>query len=319
MNVVQTVTGPCPTSDLGFTLVHEHVSVGSAGLWRAWPELYDGGRGGVLARAIDHLRQAKAEGVDTFVDATPIDLGRDVELLQDVALGSGMRIIASTGYWLDASRTAQNRTIEELTYFFMREIQEGIEGTRIKAGVIKVATHDSVTEFGEKVLHAASRTVKATGVPIVTHSGAKFKNGDGQAAIFEAEGVDPRKIAIGHSDDTTDLEYLVGLLKRGFWLGMDRLPLGALADYQPPDVPGRVALVAKLIEMGYAGQLLLSHDDPIALGISPPERRKRNRNGNPDIVLFITRKFLPALRESGVDEATITKLMVENPRRFFES
>lgn len=319
MDVVQTVTGPAKTSELGFTLVHEHVSVGSAGMWRAWPELYDGGRGGVLTRAIEHLRQAKAEGVDTFVDATPVDLGRDVELLQDVAVGSGMRIVAATGWWLDMSRTAQNRTVEELAWFFTREIQEGIEGTRIRAGVIKVATHESVTEFGERVLRAASRALKATGVPIVTHSGAKFKNGDGQAAIFESEGADPRKVAIGHSDDTTDMDYLTGLLKRGFWLAMDRLPLGALADYQPPDVPGRVALVAKLIELGYAGQLLLSHDDPIALGISAPDRRKRNRAGNPDIVLFITRKFLPALRAAGVDEKTIATLMVENPRRFFEA
>jgi phosphotriesterase-related protein len=234
-----------------------------------------------------------------------------------VAEGSGMRIIASTGYWLDVSRTMQNRTVEELTEFFMREIQEGIEDTRIKAGIIKVATHDSVTDFGEKALTAAARTCRAVGTPIITHSGAKFRDGDAQADVFERAGADPKKVAIGHSDDTTDVEYLTGLLKRGFWLAMDRLPLGALADYAPPDVPGRVQLVATLLEQGYADQLMLSHDDPIHLGISPVERRRRNRAANPDITLFITRKFLPALRERGVEESILTQLMVENPRRFF--
>jgi phosphotriesterase-related protein len=318
MEIVETVTGPAKPSEFGFTLIHEHVSVSSAGIWRAWPELF-GGRGAIIARAIDHLRQAKAEGVETFVDATPIDLGRDIELIHDVAVASGMRIIASTGYWLDMSRTMQNRSVEEMTEFFIREIREGIDGTRIKAGVIKVATQESVTEFGEKVLRAASRTVKATGVPIVTHSGAKFKNGEAQAKVFEDEGADPKKVAIGHSDDSDDLDYLVGLMKRGFWLAMDRLPLGALKDYSPPDVEGRVSVVAKLIEMGYERQLMLSHDDPIHLGTSTMERQKRNRAANPDIALFITRKFLPALRSRGVKEETITRLMVENPRRFFEA
>jgi phosphotriesterase-related protein len=317
MDVVNSVTGPVAVTDLGFTLIHEHVSVGSAGIWRAWPELY-GGRGAVLARAIDHLREAKAEGVETFVDATPIDLGRDVQLLREVAEGSGIRIVASTGYWLDMSRTMQNRTVDELTSFFIREIRDGIEDTSIKAGVIKVATHESVTEFGERVLRAACRTLKSTGTPIITHSGAKFRNGEVQADVFESESADPRKIAIGHSDDTTDLDYLTGLLKRGFWLALDRLPLGALADYQPPDVAGRIELVAQLLDLGYADQLLLSHDDPIHLGISPVERQKRNRAANPDIVTFISRRFLPALRERGVDEATITRLMVDNPRRLFQ-
>lgn len=318
MQSVETVTGPAKPSDLGFTLIHEHVSVSSAGIWRSWPELF-GGRGAIVARAIDHLRQAKAEGIETYVDATPIDLGRDIELIRDVAIASGMRIIASTGYWLDMSRTMQNRSIEEMSEFFTREIREGIDGTRAKAGVIKVATHESVTEFGEKVLRAASRTLKATGVPIITHSGAKFKNGNDQARIFEDEGADPKKIAIGHSDDSDDIEYLSGLMKRGFWLAMDRLPLGALKDYSPPDVAGRVDVVTKLIEMGYEKQLMLSHDDPIHLGTSTMERQKRNRSANPDIALFITRKFLPMLRAKGVKENTISTLMVANPRQFFEA
>src|SRR4029079_11084398 len=134
--------------------------------WRSWPEIF-GGRGAVIARAIDHLRQAKSQRVDTFSYATQADRGREIELVYDVAVGSGMRIIASTGYWLDMSRTMENRTIEELSGFFTREIRDGIDGTRIKAGVIKVATHETVTPFGEKVLRAASRTLKETGVPII--------------------------------------------------------------------------------------------------------------------------------------------------------
>lgn len=318
MTAVETLAGPVATTELGFTLMHEHISSASAGFWHVWPQVF-GGREHFVNEARRLLAEAKREGVDTFVDATTIDLGRDIRLMRDASEGTGMNVVASTGWWLDASRAALNRTIDEFTSFFTMEIEEGIEGTGIKAGVIKVANHESVTDFGDKILRAAARASKATGTPIITHSGARWATGLQQARVFEDEGLDARRVNIGHSDDTTDIEYLASICKRGYWLGMDRLPLGALdAPFSPPSVEARVRTIAELIDMGFADQLLLSHDEPLHLGISTAEMQRHHKERIPDGILFLTRKFLPALRERGVPQTTLTRIMVDNPRRFFE-
>jgi phosphotriesterase-related protein len=327
MQLINTVNGTAQPADLGYTLIHEHVSVSSPGLWQAWPALF-GGRQQVLDAAVAALSEARAAGIETFVDATTIDLGRDIRLLRDAADASGMRVVACTGHWLDPSSTMRNRSTEELESFFRTEIEDGIEGTDIRAGVIKVATHGgpryneandkALVDFLDRSLRAASKAQRATGIPIITHSGAKFRTGETQADLFDDEGVDPRKVVIGHSDDTDDVDYLTGILDRGYWLGMDRLALGAFPDYSPPDVEGRIAVVAGLIKRGYERQLLLSHDHAIHMGASTSTRREALAAATPDGIMFINRVFIPALIERGVSEATTHQLMIDNPRRLFE-
>lgn len=317
MATVNSVLGPIDTANLGFTLMHEHVCSTSAGIWQTWPELL-GGREAFIDYAVRIMKQAQEEaGVRTFVDVTTIDLGRDIRLIQEVARRSGMQIIACTGHWLDISRTIAARSVEELADLFTREIEQGIEGTDIKAGIIKVANDiEGVTEGGEKILRAAARAHKRTGVPISTHTYAPGHIGERQASIFEEEGVDPRRVYIGHSNDTTELGYLTGLLNRGYWLGLDRYPGGRVFG---PKWQARTEVVKQLIDAGYADKIMLSHDSPIGISLGPTQMMQDYRNiYNPDSILFISRKVLPRLREMGVSEETITKIMVENPRRFFE-
>src|SRR4029453_1200272 len=151
---------------------HQHTAGGSTGIWEGWPELL-GGRTRFITAAVDQLKRAKDEGVDTIIDCTTIDLGRDIRLTQEISRRSGMQVIASTGHWLDPSNSMRARTVEELSEFFIREIITGIEGTDIKAGIIKVANGAMIDPFGEKVLRAAARASKATGLPITTHSPAR--------------------------------------------------------------------------------------------------------------------------------------------------
>src|SRR4029453_3869590 len=117
---------------------HQHTAGGSTGIWEGWPELL-GGRTRFITAAVDQLKRAKDEGVDTIIDCTTVDLGRDIRLMQEIARRSGIHVIASTGHWLDPSNTMRARTVEELADFFVREATIGIEGTEIKAGIIKVA------------------------------------------------------------------------------------------------------------------------------------------------------------------------------------
>ena len=202
---VQTVLGPVDPSKLGFTLPHEHIFAGSAGILETWPALV-GGRTAFRDRVVDKLKAMKAEGVDTIVDVTPSDIGRDIRLLEDVSRRSGVQIVACTGHWLNPSLTMAARTIDELADFFRLEIERGIDGTEIKPGVIKVATdRDGVTPFLDKALRAAARASKATGIPVTTHTYAVGRIGEKQAEIFEAEGLNPTSVCLGHSDETTDM------------------------------------------------------------------------------------------------------------------
>ena len=135
-----------------------------------------------------------------------------------------MNIVACTGHWLAPTLSMGARSTEELTEFFVLEIERGIEGTGIKPGVIKVATdHEGVTPFLERALRAAARASKATGIPVTTHTYAADRIGEKQADIFENEGLNPAMVCLGHCDDSDNMGYLTGLVKRGYTIGMDHM------------------------------------------------------------------------------------------------
>jgi phosphotriesterase-related protein len=327
---VQTVLGPLDTAKLGYTQSHEHVCSTSAGFWGAWPELF-GGRAQFIKDTVEKLKKYKDGGMDSFVDLTTIDLGRYIRLMEEVSRKSGMQIVPCTGHWLDPSRSMNARTLEELVAYFTHEIQVGIEGTPIKAGVIKVANDtEGITPFGERLLRVAARTSKATGVPISTHTWALGRIGEKQADIFEQEGVSPSKVCIGHSDDTPDVEYLTGLARRGYYIGMDRLPSGAPTPGAPAPAPGqlvratpeqRLASIKHLVDAGFANRVMLGTDAPIgiSLGPTPTAAQQAQRDArNPDGINYVRVKVLPALKELGVQEAAIHTMTVENPERYFD-
>ncbi len=312
MPTVNSVLGPIETADLGFTLPHEHVVVSSAGIQHVYPEFIE--RRAIIERGISDLKQAFVEGLRTIVDVTTFDLGRDVRVLEEVSRKSGVHIICATGTWRDIPRVFWDATPDMIAPLYIREIEEGIEGTGIRAGVIKVANDKGgVTPEGEIVLRAAAMAHKATGVPISTHTWAPERVGEQQVRIFEDEGVDLSRVYIGHSNDTTDVQYLAGLLKRGVWIGLDRFPGGRYEG--TPQWEKRVETTKSLIDAGFADKIMLSHDWSVPVGRSNQEERERY---NPDGYLFITRRVLPGLREMGVPDETIRQIMVDNPRRFFE-
>ena len=315
---VQTVRGPLAASKLGFTLPHEHICVSSAGFWQMWPEFF-GGRASFIDRVVDKLKAAKREGVETIVDVTPADVGRDVRLLEEVSRKSGVHIVCCTGHWLYPSLSMEARTVEELTDFFVLEIERGIEGTDIKAGVIKVATdQEGITPFLEKALRAAARASKATGIPVTTHTYAVGRGGEKQAEIFEAEGLDSANVCLGHCDESNDLDYLTGLARRGYTVGMDHLTRGASpAQAQVLSWQQRAECVANLIEAGFAERIFLSNDWFFGASMAVTGAMQTMDALNPDGILFDTRKTIPYLRQLGVTDQQIRTITVENPRRFF--
>lgn len=314
---VQTVLGPIDPAALGFTLPHEHVCATSEGFLQTWPEFF-GGRSAFVSKVVARLQAAKAEGVDTIVDVTPADIGRDIRLLEEVSRKSGVHIIACTGHWLIPSLSMAARTVDELATFFKLEIERGIEGTGIKPGVIKVATdHEGVTPFLERALRAAARASKATGVPVTTHTYAADRIGEKQADIFEAEGLDPAKVCLGHCDDSNDMGYLTGLVKRGYTIGMDHIPWGLATADGVLSWRQRADCIKQLIDAGYTRQLFLSNDWYFGISIARTGTMEAKEQENPDGLLFNTRKTIPYLKQVGVTADQIRTITVDNPRRFF--
>ncbi len=315
MAIINSVLGPLDTANLGFTLSHEHVQVASAGIQQIYPEFLD--REGTVETGVTKLGEAHQGGVRTIIDLTTIDIGRDIRMLEEVSRRSGMQIIAATGCWRDIPRVFWVATPDMIADLFTREIEVGIEGTGIKAGIIKVANDvEGVTPQGEIVLRAAARAQKRTGVPISTHSAARERVGEQQLAIFEDEGVDPDRVCIGHSNDSLDIDYLTGIMKRGAWIGLDRYPGGRGPGN--PNWEERTETLWRLIDAGYGDRIMISHDWQVSIHIASKEMQEQRHQYNPDGFLFISRYVLPRLRELGATDAVLDQITVDNPRRFFE-
>ena len=314
MPSVNTVLGPLDTDDLGFTLSHEHVGTNAAGLRHTYPEFID--RDGIREQSIAALQAVYADGVRTIVDVSTFDLGRDIPLMREVSLGSGVQIIPCTGNHLAVPRPFGDVSPDVIAALYIREIEDGIEDTGVKAGIIKVASdRGGITPPQEVVLRAAARTQRATGVPISTHTWSPDRVGEQQVRILEEEGVDLGRVYIGHSNDDTDLDYLLGLLNKGVWLGLDRYPGGLTPG--TPNWEKRTEIAKKLMDAGFTSRIFLSHDYSVPKARHGAEVQEQRRLANPDGYNFIPRYVLPRLRELGASDAEIHQITVENPRRFF--
>jgi phosphotriesterase-related protein len=314
MKQVQTVLGPVPIEQLGVTLMHEHLVIG----WPGWifDPLARFDRMKVASQLINRLHELKSLGVSTFVDPCPIELGRNPELAAEVAEATGMNIICATGLYtnrLGIPVYFRQRTVDEIAEIFARELTEGIGSSGIRAGLIKCATGlREITRHEEKCLRAAGRAHKVTGAPILTHTESATM-GNEQLDILASEGVDFGRVIIGHSCGTANLEYHLGLLDRGAFLGFDRFGLEAVF----PDRL-RIATLAGLLAIGYAKQIVLSHDYVGCFLGRSMFRTAESRQGLAKWgYTHLFKEVLPKLRAIGVGEAQIQTMMVENPQRFF--
>jgi phosphotriesterase-related protein len=312
MPTINSVTGPIDTSTLGFTLMHEHVFVLTESVMQNFPHLWD--REARMKQAVADLSAAKAHGVSTMVDLTVLGLGRDVAFVRDAARQSGMQIIAATGVYTydEVPRYFELRDVDHMASLFVHDIEAGIQGTDVKAAILKVATDEKgVTTGVEKVLRAVARAHRRTGVPISTHTHAATERGLDQQRIFSEEGVDLRRVVIGHCGDTEDIAYLEKLIAAGSSIGMDRFGL-----HQILPTERRVATIAKLCDRGHAANMVLSHDTMCYIDWFPEAMRAALPDYN---YLHIPDVVIPSLRDAGVPEEQIRMMTIDNPRRIFEA
>ena len=315
MTQINSVLGPIESSDLGFTLMHEHVMVAASGLSKSYPDLLGPNR---EERAIACLKKAKAAGINTLLDATTFDLGRDPELLRHVAFESGVNLINVTGWWLDVPRFMLGVGANQMADEFIRDINEGFRGTDIRAGMLKCAADfEGVTPPLETMARAVARAHLQTGVPIMVHSYPTGHVAKRQIEIFREEGVDLTRVKIDHSNDTTDTDYLKWILDQGCFLGLDRYPGRLVSPHM------RTVTLKRLMDMGYSERLCPSHDciclhihNEQADGSIPAEHAFTA--SNPDQYLYMHRHVIPELLQMGATQADIDMLFIDNPKRLFE-
>ena len=308
---VQTVTGPIDPTELGVTLMHEHVLVLSVGLRAAYPETFP--REEIVRSCVDQLTALRKLGVRTLVDHSPYDLGRDPELLAEVSEASGVQIVCCTGVWVAPQRYFHLRDPAKAAELFVGDLHHGISDTGIRAGIIKCATEvEGLTEPVERVLRACAMAHRQTGAPISTHTHAASHTGDVQQQIFAEEGVDLSRVIIGHCGDSADLDYLRRLLGRGSYLGMDRFGADVVVDDDQ-----RMDIVADLCAEGYAERLLLSHDANCWNDRSSRAQLSRSRPNWHH--RYILEHVVPGLRARGVNREQIDTMLVANPRRIFSA
>ena len=325
MTEVQTVTGSVRAAELGRTYMHEHVFVQTPDVQQNYPEEW-GDEDVRVADAVTRLRQLAGEGIRTIVDPTVVGLGRYIPRIQRVAEEvPELNIVVATGcYTYDsvpfffhhrgpALEAALGQPVPDpMVEMFVGDITDGIAGTGVRAGMLKCAIdHQGMTGGVERVMRAVAKAHRRTGTPITVHTHPASRQGLAVQQLLDSEGVDPGRVVLGHSGDTTDADHLQTLAEAGFVLGMDRFGINLDTTFE-----ARADIVVEMCRRGFAGSMVLAHDaacyidwiDPGVLAFLPQWH-----------YLHITRDVLPYLSDRGVTDEEIETMLVANPRRIFEN
>jgi 5-phospho-D-xylono-1,4-lactonase len=310
---IRTVLGDVEPSRLGATYAHEHLVIDGGRPVELYPDF-------LLAdvdRAVEELAPAQALGLRAVIDAMPCSAGRNVRKLAEISRRSGVHVVAPTGLHLakyyDPDGWTEQAGVAQLEAAFTADVLDGIDEddylgpavrrTRHRAGVVKVAGSEVLTSRERRTFVAAAATHRATGCPILTHC----TDGLGaleQLRLLADEGVDPRHVTLSHTDKVVDRGY-----------HRDILGTGAFAEYDqafrwPDGAPnGTLTLLEWMIEDGLAGQLML--------GMDAARRGYWTTYGGRPGMTFLLGAFSGAMRDRGIDEATLAQLFVANPARAY--
>jgi phosphotriesterase-related protein len=320
---VETVTGPISVEQIGKTLIHEHFVFGYPG-YQGDVTLGAFNEEEALEAAVGAARQMMSYGIQTVVDPTPNECGRNPLFLKKISEATGLQIICATGYYYEGEgappyfklRQGLGTADEEIYEMFMKEITDGIGGTGIKPGIIKLgSSKDEITEYEKMFFRAAAKVQKETGIVLLTHT-QEGTMGPEQAQLLIELGADPSKIIIGHMCGNTDPSYHKKVMDKGVRIGFDRFGIQVLVG--APFDHEREATLLALLDEGYEDQILLSHDSiTVWLGRPPVMNEQVTEimgNWHPS---HIFENILPALRKNGITEGQIDKMIGTNAKALF--
>lgn len=248
---VRTVLGDVSSNELGVILPHEHICCYSEYLYQMAGDKYLN-KELLYITSAKYLKELKEKyGVHTFIDCTPVNIGRDVELLKNVSKRSGVNIVCSTGFYYTEESLLSNKDIDFITDFLVTD------ANAVRAGIIKCAVENkTISAYDEKLLRASARAQLRLEIPIILHTNANNQNGLKALEILLSEGIKTEAVTIAHMSDTDDLKYIQQIANYGCFIGFDRLYSILTKEY----ITKTVAKINMLCNLGYEDKILLSHD-----------------------------------------------------------
>lgn len=299
MQLFKTILGDIPESDLGVTLVHEHICCYSEYAYAMLGSRYLD-KEKLKNISINYLRELKEKhALNTFIDCTAVNIGRDIELLKEISQKSGVNIICSTGFYYTEETVLYNSSAEMIAEYIIKDAE------KVNAGIIKCAVeNEEISPFIEKLLRASAMAQLTLGLPIVLHTNANNKNGLKALEILLSEGVKPQAITVGHLSDTEDLEYVKQIGEYGCFIGFDRLYNNTDEEY----ITRKVNNIKTLCENGYSDKILLSHDALFFNGFeATPKINEKPRFS------YCSQYILPRLSKQITEQ-----LMIKNPLKMLK-
>lgn len=304
MNFLRTVLGDIAPQDLGACYAHEHLIIDASFATDQNPDfLLDSVENGIA-----ELKELKAIGVGACVDSMPCDCGRNVEKLAEISRQSGVHIIGPTGLHLakyyspEQQKDLENGDDDTLSWRFAKEIEQGIDNTSLRAGIIKVAALKHWDDRTQLIFRAAAMAQIETGAPILTHTE------EGQLALEQTEflqkhGADLNHVVLSHLDRNPDSNYHREVLKTGVTIEYD-------SHFRWKDSSPNPTL--ELLK-----QLLPEFPDQIVLGMDAARRSYWKSYGGGPGLAYLYRDFKNQIVEAGISEELIHKVFVTTPARVF--
>lgn len=312
---IQSIRGVLPARKMGLALIHEHVFLDWASAAETRPGEWNNDSAVVVI--LPYLRAAQQYGVKTILECTPHYIGRNPRLLARLADSTGLQFLSNIGYYgargdQHIPASAYRETVDQIAERWVQEYQQGIDGTSIRPGFIKIGVDgDSLlSEIDAKIVRAAARTHLRTGLTIVAHTGPDHLALQ-EVEILEKEGVALNAWVWTHAQGGSD-EVRVALAKKGAWISLDGLGWVNPAERKGDNsaLMEYVQAIEKLKQAGLLKRVLLSHDAGWYTHGEPGGGRFQ-----PYTLIFT--HLLPLLRESGFSEKEIKQVLVKNPQEAF--
>lgn len=255
----------------------------------------------------DEMTSLYAQGVRNIIEMTNRYMGRNPQFMLDIMRDTGMNVVACTGYYQHDFFPAHVATtsLEKLAKEMIDEIEIGIDGTGLKAGIIAEigSSVDVITDVEAKVFAAAALAHRETGRPISTHTSFSTM-GLEQLALLKKHGVDLSRVVVGHCDLKDNLDNILRMIDQGAYVQFDTIGKN---NYYPDEK--RVAMLQEI-----AGRGLLDH---VMLSMDITRRSHLKANGGLGFDYLLT-TFVPLLQEAGFTQADVDLMLRDNPSVFFK-
>ena len=300
-----TVNGPINANEAGNILEHEHILVDFIGADQYDPSRWD--REEVASQLLPYLKELKNLGCNTLIECTPAYLGRDVQLLKDLSQQSGLHIITNTGFYGAGDNKyipefAFEASAQELADIWIKEFEQGIDGTSVRPGFIKISVNPGpLSQMHRKLVQAASIAHLRTGLTIASHTGPALPAFE-ELEILQKEGVHPSAFVWVHAQNEEGKGNYLKAAKIGAWVSLDGLDETRMEEY--------IEMVYMMKKEGFLHKTLISHDGGWYEPGKPWEGPIRKYT-----VLY--RQFRPKLLEQGFSEEDTDLLFKNNPQKAF--